>query len=77
MVTHNQLLKMDPTKKFKVMLNCSLSDVKSISLSPDAGTQLVVIGFSPASGHNDLIMSLVSAKGHDLVGEVVGVLASR
>jgi len=75
-VTPNQLIKMDPAKKFKVMLNVSLSDVKSISLSPDAGNQLVLIGFSQTSGQNDLIMSLVSAKGEDLVGEVVGVLAS-
>lgn len=68
---------MDPLKKFKVMLNVPLGDVRAISLSPDPGNQLVVVGFSPASGHNDLIMSLVSAKGDDLVGEAVGVIASR
>jgi len=76
-ITQDRLLKMDPLKKFKVMLNVPLGEVRNISLSPDPGNQLIVIGFSPVSGHNDLIMSLVSAKGDDLVGEAVGVISSR
>lgn len=77
-VSDKQILKMDPLKKFKVMESMSLGDVRSVSISPDAGNQLLVVHFTPSSGHNDLVMSLTSAKaGQDLVGEAVAVLVDR
>ena len=38
-VSDRQILKMDPLKKFKVMESMSLGDVRSVSISPDAGNQ--------------------------------------
>ena len=38
-VSDQQILKMDPLKKFKVMESMSLGDVRSVSISPDAGNQ--------------------------------------
>ena len=48
-----------------------------ISISPDAGNQLVVIHLNPSSG-NDLVVSLKSAgsRGADMVGELIAVIAS-
>ena len=74
-ITQNKLIKMDPAKKFKVMMSVNLADVESVSLSPDEGNQLVVVHLRQPA--NDLIMSLTSLKQEDLVGELVGVLASR
>jgi len=73
-VTQNKLFKLDPCKKFKMMESVSLSEVESVSLSPDDGNQLVVIHLRE---HNDLILSLVSSKNEDLVGELVAVLATH
>ena len=39
MVSDKQILKMDPLKKFKVMESMSLGDVRSVSISTDAGNQ--------------------------------------
>ena len=74
-ITQDQIIKMDPSKKFKVMMSASLKDVTQISLSPDTGNQLVVIHMKPPS--NDLILSLQSPDEDDLVGELVGCTISR
>ncbi len=70
----NRILKMDPSKKFKVMQTFQLSDVTGLGLSPDDGNRLVVLRLRTSS---DLVLSLKSASGADLTGELVGVLASH
>jgi hypothetical protein len=72
-ITSDHIIKMDMAKKFKVALTLPLADVTQVSLSPDAGNQLVVIHLR---GSNDLVMSMNSGKSEDLSGELVGVLAA-
>lgn len=69
------IYKMDPSKKFKVMLNVKMGDVTQISLSPDTGNQLVVLHMRSPS--NDLVLSLNSYRGEDLIGELVGVFGTK
>lgn len=40
LTSSGHIYKMDPTKKFKVMLNIPLSDVTGIAISPDGGNQV-------------------------------------
>ena len=63
------------SKKIKVMLKFPLVDITQISLSPDAGNQVIVIRFRQDS-QNDLVFSLNSLKNEDLTGELIGILSS-
>jgi hypothetical protein len=40
LTSDGRLLKMDPTKKFKVMLSIPLSDITQVTMSPDGGNQV-------------------------------------
>ena len=75
-----RILKLDPTKKFKLMMKVNLNQNFSgkISISPDANNQLVVIHLAPSVG-NDLVLSLKSAgsRGADMVGELIAVMADK
>ena len=57
---------MDPSKKYKVMMTLNLSDISSISLSPDDGNQLVLVHLQ---GSNDMVLAMKSKKNEDLTGE--------
>ena len=70
----NKIVKMDPAKKYKVMLVIPMSDVTGISLSPDDGNQLILVHLKSS---NDLVLSLTSKKNEDLTGEAVGVLCAH
>jgi len=35
-----QIFKMDPSKKFKVMMTFTLAEVQSVTISPDAANQV-------------------------------------
>ena len=65
---------MEMGKKFKVALTIPLVDVMKLSLSPDAGNQLIIIQLR--GNNNDLVLSLNSSKNEDLCGELVGILSS-
>ena len=75
LTSDGRLYKLDPTKKFKVMLSVTLSDVTSVTISPDGGNQLVVMHLRPPS--NDLVVSMTSSKGDDVIGELVGIFGSK
>jgi hypothetical protein len=70
-----RLYKMDPTKKFKVMLSVPFSDVTQVSISPDGGNELVVLQLRPPN--NDLVLSMMTTKGEDVIGELIGVFGSK
>ena len=70
----NKIVKMDPAKKYKVMLVIPMSDVTGLSLSPDDGNQLILVHLKSS---NDLVLSLTSKKNEDLTGEAVGVLCAH
>jgi len=53
-----------------------LSDILSVSISPDAGNQLLIIHLKQTGPNNDLILKL-NCKNEDVIGEVLGVLASQ
>ena len=61
-------------KKCKVALSIPLVDVMKISMSPEAGNQVIIIQLR--GNNNDLVMSLNSPKKEDLSGEIVGFLNS-
>jgi len=73
-LTKDSLIKMEMGKKFKVALTVPLVDIMKLSLSPDAGNQVVIIQLR--GNNNDLVLSLNSAKNEDLSGELVGILSS-
>ena len=54
----------------------SIAEISQLSLSPDTGNQLVILHFGDSNTHNDLVLTLISKKNEDLVGELVGVLGS-
>ena len=73
-MTRDNLIKMEMGKKFKVALTIPLVDVMKLSLSPDAGNQVIIIQLR--GNNNDLVLSLNSSKNEDLCGELVGILSS-
>jgi len=73
-LTKDNLIKMETGKKFKVALTIPLVDVMKLSLSPDAGNQVIIIQLR--GNNNDLVLSLNSSKNEDLCGELVGILSS-
>jgi len=73
-LTKDSLMKMEMGKKFKVALTIPLVDIMKLSLSPDAGNQVVIIQLR--GNNNDLVLSLNSSKNEDLSGELVGILSS-
>ena len=60
-------------KKIKVAVNLPLASVTKLSISPEAGNQVLVMSFN-AKNQNDFIMSLVDNE--DLIGELIGTLSS-
>ena len=60
-------------KKIKVAVNLPLASITKLSISPDAGNQVLVMSFN-AKNQNDFVMSLVDPE--DLIGELIGTLSS-
>jgi len=76
-ITKDDLLKLKMEgKKIKKDIDVPLSDILSVSISPDAGNQLLIIHLKQTGPNNDLILKL-NCKNEDVIGEVLGVLASQ
>ena len=58
-ITKDDLLKLKMEgKKIKKDIDVPLSDILSVSISPDAGNQLLIIHLKQTGPNNDLILKL-------------------